>query len=88
MSNKEKIGMPFQVTVNFDVERIVSNEGAGRRLAISLKMFKDIVMKLSAKKVLILGDWLVKWGMYLQNESNFVPTKLKAYKQREINVFR
>ena len=84
MTDKEKSRMPFQVTVNFDVERIVSNEGAGRRLAVSLKMFKDIVMKLSAKKVLILGDWLVKWGMYLQNESNFVPTKLKAYKQREI----
>ncbi len=57
MSDKEKSRMPFQVTVNFDVEPIVSNEGAGRRLAISLKMFKDIVMKLSAKKVLILGDW-------------------------------
>lgn len=48
MTDKEKSRMPFQVTVNFDVERIVSNEGAGRRLAVSLKMFKDIVMKLSA----------------------------------------
>ena len=41
-------------------------------------------MKLSAKKILILADWLVKWGIYLQNELTFAPKKLKAYKQREI----
>ena len=37
-------------------------------------------MKLSAKKILILADWLVKWGIYLQNELTFAPKKLKAYK--------
>ena len=74
--------IPVSFTV--DVARIVTNDGAGRRLAVALKMFKDTVLKLSAKKVLILADWLVKWVVYLQNEIDFVPKSLKAYKQREI----
>lgn len=81
MSEKEKT---FRETITADVERLVTNEGGSRRLAVALKMFKEIVMKLSAKKVLILSDWLVKWGLYLQNELNFTPKNLKAYKQREI----
>lgn len=33
---------------------------------------------------MILSDWFIKWGIYLQNELNFMQKKLKAYKQREI----
>lgn len=84
MSDNDKREKIIPVTVSADVERIVINDGSSRRLAVALKMFRDIVMKLSAKKVLILADWLVKWGMYLQNELNFTPKSLKAYKQREI----
>ena len=74
----------FKVTINADVERIVANDGFARRLSVALKMFKDVVMKLSGKKILILADWLVKWCLYLQNELNFTPKNLKLYKQREI----
>ena len=48
MSDSDKKTIPVSFTV--DVERIVSNEGGSRHLAVALKMFKDIVMKLSAKK--------------------------------------
>ena len=81
MSEEEKT---FRETITADVERMVTSEGSSRRLAVALKMFKEVVMKLSAKKVLILSDWLVKWGLYLQNELNFTTKNLKAYKQREI----
>ena len=84
MSEENKEGKSFEVTANFDVERIVTNEGAARRLSVAVKMFKDTVMKLAAKKILILADWLVKWCLYLQNEETFEPQNLKAYKQREI----
>lgn len=84
MFEENKEGKSFEVTANFDVERIVTNEGAARRLSVVVKMFKDTVMKLAAKKILILADWLVKWCLYLKNEESFEPQNLKAYKQREI----
>lgn len=84
MSDKEKKENAIPVTLIVDAERKVTNDGAGRSLAVALKMFKDTVLKLSAKKVLKLADRLVKWGLYLQKEIDFAPKSLKAYKQREI----
>ena len=75
---------PFEVTAEVDVERTVTNDGISRRLSVAVKMLRDTVMKLSAKKILILADWIVKWCLYLQNELTFESKKLKAYKQREI----
>ena len=75
---------PVEVTINFDVERTITNDGVARRLSVAVKMFKDTVLKLSTKKILILADWLVKWCLYLQNELIFEPKTLKSYKQREI----
>lgn len=46
----DKSDKPFQVNISADVERVVTNDGSGRRFAVALKMFKDIVMKLSATK--------------------------------------
>lgn len=84
MTDEKENKQPFIETFSVDVERIITNEGGMRRLTVALKMFRDIVKRLAAKKVLILADWIVKWGFYLQNESTFNPKEMKAYKQREI----
>lgn len=45
MASDEK--KPFKVKVSVEVERVIVNYGASRRLTIALKMFKDIVIKCS-----------------------------------------
>ncbi len=72
------------VTVSADTVRIVNNDGTARRLAVALRSLKSAILKLSPKKILILADWLVKWAVFLERESNFNPSRLKRYKQREI----
>ena len=72
------------VTLTADTLRVVDNEGTARRLAVALRSLKSTILKLSPKKILILADWLVKWATFLERESNFDPSRLKRYKQREI----
>ena len=60
LSEKDKENLPLFVKISVDVERKVTNDGASRRLAVALKTFRDTIMKLSTKKVLILAGWLVR----------------------------
>ena len=72
------------VTLTADTLRVVNNDGTARRLAVALRSLKSAILKLSPKKILILADWLVKWTTFLERESNFNPSRMKRYKQREI----
>lgn len=72
------------VTLTADTLRVVSNDGTARRLAVALRSLKSAILKLSPKKILILADWLVKWTTFLERESDFNPSRMKRYKQREI----
>lgn len=72
------------VTLTTDTLRVVNNDGTARRLAVALRSLKSAILKLSPKKILILADWLVKWTTFLERESDFNPSRMKRYKQREI----
>ena len=63
---------------------IETHKKKDRQATITLKSFKETIIKKSIKKALMLVDWITKWSSYLQREETFDPSKLKAYKQSEI----